>query len=254
MRISKWCAAIGALAVGVGIALHAADNPAQAAARAALMKALGESPTPSSTPSTPPSASPAPAPASLNVSGDNPAQAAARAALMEKLAELNAVTPATNAAGAATANHSPAVPTRSDSWFTPVPPPSGERSTPAPIVHTAPRQRGCFSLFTPVPPPSHPSVSLTSSAPVLPTSGPSVTTAAASSKPIIAPPAVAPMISTIETNWPGKNLGFKPIEPPPPPVTPEQEAQLHALLQQYLANQITPEQYQAERAKILGEH
>jgi hypothetical protein len=85
-------------------------------------------------------------------------------------------------------------------------------------------------------------------------SKPSVAATAASPKPKTPPSVVAPMISMIETNWPGKNLGFKPIEPPPPPVTPEQEAQLHALLQQYLANQITPEQYQAERAKILGEH
>jgi len=52
--------------------------------------------------------------------------------------------------------------------------------------------------------------------------------------------------------YPGKSLGFAPIEPPPPPVSAEQEAALHALLDRYMANDITPDQYQAERKKIMA--
>jgi hypothetical protein len=45
---------------------------------------------------------------------------------------------------------------------------------------------------------------------------------------------------------------FAPVVPPPPPVSPEQDAQLQALLEKYKANQISPEQYQNERAAIIG--
>jgi hypothetical protein len=38
---------------------------------------------------------------------------------------------------------------------------------------------------------------------------------------------------------------------PPPPVTAEQQQQLAQLLQRYMANQITPEQYQEQRQAII---
>lgn len=60
------------------------------------------------------------------------------------------------------------------------------------------------------------------------------------------PPAAA-------TPYPGEDLGFKPIAAPPPPVSTSKEAQLHALLQQYMDNQITPDEYQKKRAEILDE-
>jgi hypothetical protein len=47
-------------------------------------------------------------------------------------------------------------------------------------------------------------------------------------------------------------LVFPALEAPPAPVTPEQQQRLSELLQKYQADQITPDQYQAERAKILG--
>ena len=50
--------------------------------------------------------------------------------------------------------------------------------------------------------------------------------------------------------YPGRSLGFNPIEPPPLPVSAEQETALRALLGRYMANEITPDQYQAERKKI----
>jgi hypothetical protein len=39
---------------------------------------------------------------------------------------------------------------------------------------------------------------------------------------------------------------------PPPPVSSEKVEKLNALLQQYQADRITPEQYHQERAKILA--
>lgn len=45
----------------------------------------------------------------------------------------------------------------------------------------------------------------------------------------------------------------KGMEVPPPPVSPEKQAKLKALLDRYLADQITPEEYHRERARILAE-
>jgi hypothetical protein len=44
----------------------------------------------------------------------------------------------------------------------------------------------------------------------------------------------------------------QPVTAPSLPISESQQQQLQALLQQYVANQITPAQYQAERAKILA--
>jgi hypothetical protein len=72
-----------------------------------------------------------------------------------------------------------------------------------------------------------------------------------------APPAVKPEVmppaNQINANFPGKELGLRPIEAPPLPISAAKEAQLRALLERYQADQITPEQYHAERAKILAE-
>jgi len=72
-----------------------------------------------------------------------------------------------------------------------------------------------------------------------------------------APPAVKPEVMTpanqINANYPGKELGLKPIVAPPLPISPAKEAQLQGLLEKYKADQITPEQYHTERAKILAE-
>ena len=53
--------------------------------------------------------------------------------------------------------------------------------------------------------------------------------------------------------FPGKELGFKPIEVPALPVSAAKEAQLRALLAKYKADQITPEEYQKQRAEILAQ-
>lgn len=49
-----------------------------------------------------------------------------------------------------------------------------------------------------------------------------------------------------------KQLGLQPIQPPPAPVTAQQQEELQSLLQRYEADQVTPDEYQAERAKILA--
>jgi hypothetical protein len=45
---------------------------------------------------------------------------------------------------------------------------------------------------------------------------------------------------------------FPPLEGPPLPISSEKQQRLHQLLQRYKSDQVTPEQYQAERAKILA--
>ncbi|MGH7942067.1 MAG: hypothetical protein ACREFR_13455 [Limisphaerales bacterium] len=46
---------------------------------------------------------------------------------------------------------------------------------------------------------------------------------------------------------------FENITAPPLPVSPEKQSELQSLLSQYMANQITPAQYQEQRQKILAE-
>lgn len=50
---------------------------------------------------------------------------------------------------------------------------------------------------------------------------------------------------------PKSSDGLPPIPGPDLPISAEQQQQLSALLQRYKADEITPDQYQAERAKIL---
>ena len=54
-------------------------------------------------------------------------------------------------------------------------------------------------------------------------------------------------------NYAGKKLGFKPIEAPPLPISAAKQSQLQALLVKYKADQVTPEEYQAQRAAILAQ-
>lgn len=202
----------------------------------------------------------------------NPAQAAALAALEAKMSELNAQSAPTNAAPASTPAaatttrpSAPAMSARPSSHqglFAPVPPPSG--SAPA----TAARQNAPSAAAAPqsthppvaaTPMPSTPAMKTRSGsqqglfAPVPPPSS-GVSAQALTGQTAIARPVFrksAPNSSALNA---GTEQGFPPIQPPPPPVSPAQVAQLQALLQKYDANAITPEQYQAERAKIMAEH
>jgi hypothetical protein len=46
---------------------------------------------------------------------------------------------------------------------------------------------------------------------------------------------------------------FTPIQGPPPAVSAAKQQRLDELLRRYMADEITPEQYQEQRAKILAE-
>jgi len=74
---------------------------------------------------------------------------------------------------------------------------------------------------------------------------------------VATPPAkpAAPVASPIPANAgnTGAALGFKPIEAPPLPVSAQKEAELQALLAKYMADQVSPDEYQKERAAILTE-
>jgi len=50
-----------------------------------------------------------------------------------------------------------------------------------------------------------------------------------------------------------KGSALQPIVAPPLPISADKQAQLQALLAKYMANAITPGQYQTERAKILAD-
>jgi hypothetical protein len=68
--------------------------------------------------------------------------------------------------------------------------------------------------------------------------------------PVQIPVATAPPPTIAD--YPGKELGLKPIEPPASPVSADKEAQLQALLAKYMADQVSPEEYQKQRAAILA--
>jgi len=71
-------------------------------------------------------------------------------------------------------------------------------------------------------------------------------------------PVPAPAVArTQKTKAPKKSKmaapEFKPIQAPPLPISASKEARLAELLRRYKADEITPEQYQAERARIRAE-
>jgi hypothetical protein len=84
-------------------------------------------------------------------------------------------------------------------------------------------------------------------------------TNAAPTPPPVAAPVAAPMVAPVVKPVPadagnvGKNLGFQPVEAPPPPISAQKQAELKDLLAKYMANQVTPEEYHKARAAILAE-
>ena len=205
---------------------------------------------------------------------DTPAQAAARAALMEKMNELEAQ-PAQPAPP-------PIVVTPSGAMQVQPSRPTNVVTVPAPAVHAHPA----------VPAPetkSMPGAAAVQTAPaasdaaaqakakaaleqkmsdsnqsnwatpaVAPATSPVPPTQPVAISPVKpAPPAVNPEAMSppnqVNANFPGKKLGLQPIQAPPLPISAAKEAQLQGLLERYKVDQITPEQYHAERAKILAE-
>jgi hypothetical protein len=74
-------------------------------------------------------------------------------------------------------------------------------------------------------------------------------------KPAAAAPVQSPVVATppASANYPGKELGLPPITAPPLPISAAKDAQLHELLAKYMADQVTPAEYQSNRAEIMAE-
>jgi hypothetical protein len=228
------------------------DTPAQAAARAALMAKMGE----------------------LNAQQTqtaNPVPASGAAAVTKAGQEQPG-----QPAKAMTTSPPPVTPVRAKTH--PAPPKAAVRETnsatataPARIRKAkpvaAPVPSADKSGFTPVPPPSNPGIQAGASPaasgtpplsyqpqtnPQPAATPPPKAAAAPPAKP--AAPAIVPVAKPppVNASYPGKTLGFPPIGAPPPPVSAQQQADLQALLGKYMANQISPEEYQKERAAILA--
>ena len=89
------------------------------------------------------------------------------------------------------------------------------------------------------------------SSPVVVTPAPTPTPAPA---PAPAPVVVVNPVPAINNNnYPGKELGLKPIAAPSLPINASKAQRLQVLLDQYKADQITPEEYHKQRAAILSE-
>jgi len=176
---------------------------------------------------------------------DTAAQAAARAALMEKMNALEAQ-PAQPAPPPPPIMAIPAGTNRASTG-----PQTNAVATPPTMV---PKQPMVPAPKTKAPPtigkaPTAPAQAAPSAPPVQPV-------AANPANPAPSPfftPVVMPPGKPVNPNSPGSVLGLKPIMAPPLPISPAKDAQLQALLARYKADQITPEQYQTTRAKILAE-
>ena len=63
----------------------------------------------------------------------------------------------------------------------------------------------------------------------------------------------SPTKEVIAASSAGKEPGFTPIVAPPLPISAAKQQELDALLARYKADQITPDEYQKQRATILAE-
>ncbi|HXB58818.1 MAG TPA: hypothetical protein VNU95_04615 [Candidatus Acidoferrales bacterium] len=170
---------------------------------------------------------------------DTPAQAAARAALMQDMNETgNVETP--------TPPPSTPAPPAETPPPAPVPPPAPAQlpppvATPAPVT-TAPAQGNSSNLV--LPPVEQPTVPTNQVTPYPVNPAPMNPAANSMTELTNAPSSTTPGMPPTAPD--------QPVTAPPVPLSEGQQQQLQALLQQYVANQITPAQYQAARAKIIG--
>ncbi len=252
MQISKLFPVVCTVALYVSFStVRAEDTPAQAAARAALMEGLNA---PETQPAQPAPAQPAQPPVVVTPSGATqaqPSQPTNAVVVPPPAAQTQPAVPApeTNSMPATEAGQT--IPAASDAeaqararaaleqkmselnqqeWTTPAV---------APAASPAPRPVA-IQPATPEVKPAAPQTQPVAISPVKP------------APPAVKPEAMPPA-NQINANFPGKELGLEPIQAPPLPISAAKEAQLQALLEQYKADQITSEQYQTGRAKILAE-
>jgi len=215
------------------IAIRAEDTPAQAAARAALMEKMNELETQPAQP-----AQPAPPPIVVTPSGvteAQPVQPTNPVVVPPPVAPApSPIVPAPETNSTPAAETAPAAPAVSDAEAQ-----AKARAALEQKTNELNRQDWATPPVAPAPTaaPGPPPVTVN---PVKP-----------------APPAVQPEAakpaSAANANFPGKELGLRPIQAPPLPISAAKQAQLQTLLEKYEADQITPEQYHTERARILAE-
>jgi hypothetical protein len=250
MQISKFLTAICAIAVCAGnVSVRAQDNPAQAAARAALMEKMNGLDAPAAMPTNAmPPVAVAPAPATPEPAVTNtdtaptmpPAETAPAAepaqpvttpapvmdnppaVSVDAQAAPKVVAPVEMAPGTVQSQMAPTVPAAADSG-----------------ADTAAQAAARAALLEKM-------ATLDSQSPTPPTP----TTPAA--MPAVAP-VVAQPVKPADVDNSAKEVDFRPIEAPSLPISMSKEAQLQALLAQYKADQITPEQYFKQRAAILAQ-
>ncbi len=212
---------------------------------------------------------------------DNAAQAAARAALVQKMQDLDTQGEPAQPPPAEMSPTNPP-PTAPSEPSLPPPPPT---ATPSDLQPTAPPPAETQPTTIPASPESQPPAPpqmsddqkamaeeealVASQKTNAPTMTPAPATnansnapqqlvnmePAAPGAPIAPTPAPVPADARKLKTQPARqnmNFGFAPIQAPPAPVSPDQEAQLQALLDKYKADQITPDEYQAQRAAIIG--
>jgi hypothetical protein len=217
MQISKLSVAICATFVGVlPLAVHAADSEAQAKAREALEKAMSQPATQTTPTPSAPVQPQQPAPA--------PAPAAAPAAVQPAAQPVPA-------APAATTTSTPSV--RMLNAPSPMSPDDTDK------VRAALRQKMAEQQNQPVavavtPPPTKPVT------PTQPKPGTTVNPPPPHVVYVPSPPPTQPALAPTK------------VVAPPLPISATKEAQLQELLIRYKADQISPEDYHKERAKILA--
>jgi hypothetical protein len=235
MQFSKFMPLVCAAIVWPGfISLRADDTPAQAAARAALEQKMREAGPQGSggvifVPTTNSAAESQPPAITVTPSGVSDAGATnnlspAEIALHAKMAELNA--PVKNARSPAPA----ASPT----------PNSGDIEKARADLEEKMSELNQQPVKTPASKPSKPAPEAASPAPAKPVAPE-------------APPVAAKPLTPADVNYPGIELGLKPIEAPSLPVSAEVQSRLQELDAKYKAGEITPEEYHAQRAAVLGQ-
>lgn len=268
MQISKIPLLICALAWGAAVVVRAEDTPAQAAARAALeakMKEINSQPPPAAAPQTAP-AQPAPvdkakikaeklkakqAAAELKARQEAEKQAAQKQEALAAQQKKAAADQAAAEAKARTEAEKQAAQQQKVSQaivFT-------ETTAPAaPVVGDTPAQAAARAallkqLQSGAPQPTTPPTTQASAAPVQKTAKPKAKPVPAV-QPVVAQPS-KPVPAEVK-NYPGKELGLKPIAAPASPLDATKEQKLQALLVKYKADQLSPEEYHQQRAAILA--
>jgi hypothetical protein len=186
---------------------------------------------------------------------DTPAQAVARAALMKQMNEM----PAQPATPAPVIVMPSAVKVEAPAPVVVAPP-----AAPAPAPTSVPAPSA--PMFQPVVAPAMDSDALAkaraallqkmseieSQSPATPMPAPEKVVVKKTEKPVEKIETPAPVVMQPKPAMVAEPM-VKPIETPALPISATKEERLQALLQKYKTDQITPEEYHTERAKIMGE-